>query len=288
MRTKRLPQLNSVLHLACSWARCALSLLLMLAACNLTNVRTAASSYTVGDSPRVEADVEISRLLVRAGDTGEIRVETTLRHARQTSYQVSQAGDTVQVSVRMQEGFSTISSKVPVEIMITVPPNTDLDLRSSSGYMYVDDVSGQITLVSSAGGLQVSDSQGTLQLETQTGSVVCNRVQGDLRVRSSIGRVDLAAVSGTFDIVTDIGSIRFEGELAAGRSQHFASSGGDIDLRLLGSPDVRVDASSQTGVVRCLLEMRTSASSRSLCRGVVGDGTGELRVQTSTGAITIR
>lgn len=277
MRAKRLLAIN-----------CALSLLMTLAACSIINVRRVANSFTVGDSPRLEADVDSSRLLVRAGEVGQVRIETTLRHARQTSYQVKQSGDTIQVSVRMQEGFSTTGLYVPVEIMITVPPNTDLELRSSKGYIYVDDVSGQMVLASSSGGLQLSDSQGNYTIETQTGSVVCRRAQGAFRVRTGLGRVDLTDVSGTFDVATDTGSIRFEGELAPGQAHRFTSNGGEIDLHLLGSPDVRVDASSQTGTVRCLIPMTASASSRNLCRGVVGDGTGELQVSTSTGLITVR
>jgi DUF4097 and DUF4098 domain-containing protein YvlB len=277
MRTMKLLKLYSVV-----------ALLAALAACNLTNIQTRVDTFKVGESPRVEADVDLSRLAVRVGSTGEVRVETTLSHKRQTSYQISQSGDTIQLSVRMAQGFSTISSAAPAEITISVPPNADLDLRSSAGYLYLGNVSGHIKLTSSTGGLQVSDSQGTFELQTQTGSVVCRRAQGGFQIRTSIGDVDLSDVGGTWDVTTETGSVAFEGELAAGQPQRFVSGSGDIDLHLLGSPDLRVDASSQTGTVRCLLDMKTSVSTRSLCTGVVGAGTGELRVRTSTGAITIR
>jgi DUF4097 and DUF4098 domain-containing protein YvlB len=265
-----------------------LVLLIALAACALTNVQTRVDSFKVGESPRIEADVDLSRLSVRAGNAGEVRVETILRHKRQTSYQVSQSGDTVQVSVHMAQGFSTISSEIPVEITISIPPNADLELRTSSGYVYVGNVSGHIKLTSSSGGFQVSDSQGTYELETQTGSVVCRRAQGSFQIRTGIGDVDLSDVGGTWDVTTETGSVLFEGELAAGQPQRFASSSGDIDLHLLGSPDLSVDASSQSGTVRCLVDMKSPVTTKNLCRGVVGAGAGELQVRTSTGAITIR
>jgi DUF4097 and DUF4098 domain-containing protein YvlB len=277
MRTTRLLRLYTILALVAA-----------LAACNLTNLQTRVDSFTVGESPRLEADVDLSRLAIRAGSAGEVRIETTLRHKRQTSYQVSQSGDTIQLSVRMEEGFSTISSQAPVEITISVPPNADLELRSSSGYLYVGNVSGRIKLTSSTGGLQVSDGQGAFELETQTGSIVCRRAEGTFQIRTSIGNVDLSDASGTWDVATETGSVLFEGELAAGQLHRFVSSEGDIDLHLLGSPDLSVDASSQTGTVRCLMNMTTSVSGRNLCRGVVGAGAGELQVRTSTGAITIR
>jgi DUF4097 and DUF4098 domain-containing protein YvlB len=277
MRTVRMLQLYS-----------ALALLGALAACSLIDVQTRVGVFAVGNSPRLEADVDVGRLSIRAGSADQVRVEATLRHKRQTSYQVSQSGDTVHLSVRMAQGFSTISAEVPVEIAVAVPPNTDLDLRSSSGYLYVGNVSGHITVTSSAGGLQISDSQGTFELETQTGSIGCRRAQGSFQIRTTIGAVDLSDVSGTWDVSTATGSIRFEGELAAGQPQRFASTGGDVDLHLLGSPDLRVDAFSQTGSVRCLADMATSVSTVNLCRGVMGAGAGQLEVRTSTGAITIR
>ena len=269
-------------------ARCALGLVVLLTGCSLTNRQTRVDSFTVGASPRLEADVEISRLMVRAGDAVQVRVETTLRHARQTDYRVSQEGDTIRVSVRMQQGFSAISLYEPVEITITVPPTSDLVLTSSSGYVYVSGVAGHSTLTSSSGGVQVSDSEGILELSTQTGSVVCRRTRGDVQIRSDIGHVDLTDASGTFDIVTETGPIHFEGQLTTDKPHRFASSSGEIDLRLLGSPDLTVDAYSQAGTVRCMVEMTTTASARTLCKGVIGAGVGKLEVQTSTGAITIR
>ena len=279
MRAKKLFQVN-----------CLLSLLVMVVACGLANVRTQVDSFTVGDSPRLEADVDISRLQVRSTDAGQVRVETTLRHARQTEYQVSQTGDTIQLSVRMAQGFSNRSPAPPVEITISVPPNADLDLRSSSGYLYVNGVSGDITMTSSAGGLQVSDSAGSLELRTQTGPVECQRAQGDFVVQSNIGRVDLTDVIGTFDVATDTGSIYFAGQLTAARPQRFASNSGSIDLQLRDSPGLSVDASSQTGAVRCTVKMTAATSTRNMCKGVVGADVaiGELQVRTSTGAITIR
>jgi hypothetical protein len=62
---------------------------------------------------------------------------------------------------------------------------------------------------------------------------------------------------------------------------------GSIDLLILGSPDLHVDASSQTGSVRCSLEMSDQVSTKQECKGILGAGTGQLQVRTSTGSITI-
>ncbi len=265
-----------------------LALILPLAACILANVQTREDSFQVGESPRVEAEVEISRLTVRSGTAGQVRIQTTLRYARQTNYQVTQSGDMIRISVRMPAGFSSQLAQPAVEIIVTVPQNTDLDLRNSTGFLYVDEVSGHIALAASSGGIQVSDCQGRIELQTQTGSITCRRAQGTFEIRSDTGNVDLNPVKGTFHVKTSIGTISFEGELASAEQHRFESSAGTIDLRLSGNPDLRVDASSQTGSVLCGLIMAEQVSTKRECKGKLGAGAGQLLVRTSTGSITIR
>jgi hypothetical protein len=263
------------------------ALLVVLPACTLASLQTRDESFPVGESPRVEADVDISRLAVRSGTAGQARIEATLRHARQTDYQVTQTGDTIRILVRMQPGFSSKLDQPAVEIILTVPPNTDLDLRSSTGYLYVNDASGHIALTTATGGIQLSDCEGSMELQNQTGSIACRRAQGTLVIRSDAGKVTLDAVNGVFDVETNSGAISFEGELAPAGQHRFESTTGFVDLLILGSPDLRVDASSQAGSVRCRLEMSEQVSTKRECKGILGEGTGELQVRTSTGSITI-
>jgi DUF4097 and DUF4098 domain-containing protein YvlB len=264
-----------------------LALLVALPACTLTSIQTRDDSFAVSESARVEADVDSSRLAVRSGTAGHVRVQATLRHARQTDYQVTQTDDTIAIQVRMQPGFSSKLDRPAVEIILTVPQNTDLDLRSSTGYMYVNDASGHIALTTVAGGIQLSDCEGSMELQNQTGSIACRRVRGSLSIRSDAGKVTLDAVNGVFDVDTNSGAISFEGELAPAEQHRFESTTGIVDLLILGSPDLQVDASSQAGSVRCSLEMSEQVSTKRECKGILGEGTGELQVRTSTGSITI-
>ena len=265
----------------------ALGLLLLLPACALAGAQTREYIFEAGESPRLEADVEISRLTVRSATTDQVHIQATLRYPRQTGYRVTQAGDTIKIDVHMQPGFSSKIDQPAVEIIATVPQVTDLDLRSSTGYLYVDEVSGHIKVTTSTGGIQVNDCQGRIELWNQTGSIACRRVQGAFHVRSDAGSVELGLVNGAFDVRTDSGAISFEGELTRAEQHRFESNTGSIDLLLLGSPDLRVDASSQTGSVRCNLEMAEQSSTERECKGVLEAGTGQLLVLTSTGSITI-
>ncbi len=262
--------------------------LIVLPGCTVAGVQTRDDSFEVGGSPLVEANVELARLTVRAGASGRVQIQATLRHASKTNYQVQQAGDTIKIDVQMQSGFSSKIDQPAVEIIVTVPRSTNLDLRSSTGYLYVDELSGHIMLTTSSGGIHVSDCEGRIELQNRTGTIECRRVQGELQVRSDAGSVDLDTVKGTFDVETKSGRIRFEGELASAGEHRFESDTGSVDLVILGSPDVTLDATSRTGSVSCTLEIVEQVRSKRACKGVLGTGTGQLQVVTSTGSITIR
>ncbi len=262
--------------------------LLMLRGCTVAGVQTRDDWFEVGESPLVEANVELARLTVRAGTSGRVQIQATLRHPSKTNYQVQQAGDTIRIDVQMQQGFSSKIDQPAVEIIVSVPRSTNLDLRSSTGYLYVDEVSGHIMLATSSGGIHLSDCEGRIALENRTGTIECRRVQGELHVRSDAGSVDLDTVKGTFDVQTASGRIRFEGELASAAEHRFQSDTGSVDLVLLGSPDLTLAATSETGSVRCTVEFVEQVRTNRACKGILGTGTGQLQVGTSTGSITIR
>jgi len=265
----------------------ALAIVLLLGACTLSRTQTRVDSFTLGEAARLEADVEISRITIRSGVAGELRIESTLRAARSTEYQVTQEGDSVKLSVHMQPGFSYRGSEPAMVILVTVPPNIDLSVKSSSGYIYLDEVVGHIALATSSGGMQLSDSEGQFELQAQTGSIICRRMRGIFDVRDSIGPVSLLEVSGTFNVETETGTVTLEGTLDSAASHHFLSRSGSLDLRLLGEPNLRVDVSSESGVVRCALALDAPVTSERGCKGTLGSGTGQLEVRTYTGSIIV-
>ena len=261
--------------------------ILLFSTCTFPNTQTRESSFEVGKSPRVEADVALGQLSVRSGSDGQVHVKATLRFALQTKYQVVQSGDTIQIQADMRTDFTSKLPYSPIEIMLTVPRETDLILHTSTGDLYADEVSGHIMLTTSSGGIQLSDSEGQIELQTQTGSIACRRVQGAFAIQSSTGNIDLQNVSGSFNVETDTGAIKFKGELASTEQHYFKSNTGSIDLQLLGHPALYIDVASETGSVHCGLDMIPQVSTERECKGVLGSGQGRVQVRTSTGSINI-
>jgi DUF4097 and DUF4098 domain-containing protein YvlB len=263
-------------------------LLSLVPACSLVNTQRRDESFTVTGPARLEGDVGISRIMVHGADTAQVRIQATLRHARQTVYRAIQSGDTIRIEVETVAGFASSAGKPAVEIVATVPQITELDLSSSTGDIYVDEIAGHIVLTTSSGSLQLSDCRSHIALYNQTGTTECRRVDGTFFIRSTAGSVILDEVSGTFDIETDSSDIDLEGQFADAQSHRLVSSSGAIEVAILGTPNLRLDAGSETGLVRCILTMHEQSIADHHCSGVLGTGAGTLQVRTSTGRVTVR
>jgi DUF4097 and DUF4098 domain-containing protein YvlB len=263
-------------------------LLLFLPACSLANTQRRDDSFAVSGPARLEGDVGISRVMIHGTNTDQIHIQATLRHARQTAYRTTQSDNTIRIQVETAAGFASSAGQPAVEIVATVPETTELDLRSSTGDIYVDEIAGRIVLATSGGSLQLSDCQNQIELRNQTGKTECRRVEGTFFIRSHAGSVNLDSVGGAFDVETDSGEIDVLGRFADGQAHCLVSSTGAIEVDIVGTPNLRLDATSETGLVRCVLTMREQSITDHQCSGVLGNGAGTLQVRTSTGRITVK
>jgi hypothetical protein len=112
---------------------------------------------------------------VTAGSGGEVRLE-----AKVTAVASSEdAARTMASAVRIRTS-GTVSAEGPqnrshdswsVSYRLTVPPHTDLDLRSHNGGISLTGVRGRTEFTTTNGGVKVSDAGGSLHGQTTNGGV---------------------------------------------------------------------------------------------------------------------
>jgi DUF4097 and DUF4098 domain-containing protein YvlB len=210
---------------------------------------------------------------VKSGSKGEVTVDLELKAPEDLDCSISQNNNVVTVSCHVKAGFwgwpSYIFSIGPrVNILVSVPAESDLDLETRAGRMAVAGVKGTIVAESSAGTVEVQDCKGVVEARSRAGSVSFENVDGAISARSSAG------------------SIRFSGVLSKGESW-FRTSVGSIDISLRGQPDLTVEASTSLGSIKCIPELTDAHYARNQYTGRIGAGTGRLIVETKTGSVTI-
>jgi hypothetical protein len=229
-------------------------------------------SFTVGDSPRLVVNNTNGRIIVNPGTDDTIKVQTTLKKPDDLKYDVTQSGDTISVEVKNQRsGVFHLGRSTGADIEITAPPNTTVELRTSNGKVEIY-------------GMQRS---GTLR--TSNSKIVMEDVSGDFVVVTSNGKVTITRAIGTFDVETSNGRIEFNGEIVSGGNNSMTTSNGSVEITLLGTPSVELDASTSNGSVTTSLPiLTTNFGDEHHIVGTIGSGDADLFVRSSNGSVTVQ
>jgi DUF4097 and DUF4098 domain-containing protein YvlB len=212
-----------------------------------------------------------------------------------------------------------------VSYRISVPRGAQADIRTASGEIDVEGLSGAVALASISGDVRANDLTGGLTVSTTSGEVKLEDIAGTLDVESisgdvtledgnvdgatvstTSGEVELDGVTGALKLIsvsgdvrvgdardgqlelsTTSGGIEYEGSLGRGSVSKVDSISGDVRLRLPESSGFRLDASTVSGDLSSEFELRDGEPSLRGLSGVAGDGSATLTIGTTSGDISI-
>jgi DUF4097 and DUF4098 domain-containing protein YvlB len=209
------------------------------------------NTFSVGATPKIVVSNDNGQIDVVTGNEGTVNVKATIRRPDDVEYSVVQEGDTVRVEARVSSvrGFGTDAG---AEITVTLPADTNVDLRTSNG------------------GIEVVG------------------IQNSGRLRTANGRISLENVKGEFEVSTINGAIDFRGEMTAGGTNQLTTFNGSVEVTLLGEPSVKLDAATSNGEIICKLPIAATESGVNRLVGVVGGGDAGLVIKTLNGSITVQ
>ena len=208
-------------------------------------------TFQVGASPYLEIRNFAGSVTVRPGESNQIRVvaikkASGSRALSRVTVSMSEQGDRVVVRTKK----STDLTNAYVDLQITAPPGTEVDVHTGAGEIQLRDMTGSIRANSGAGTIEATGAAGPVRLGVGAGSV---KYQG-----------------------TPEGHCSFE------------TGAGDIRLRLPARPDVRLDLGTGLGTIDVGYDVDGSTSPRDV-QGVIGDGDkASIYAHTGLGSISVR
>lgn len=208
-------------------------------------------SFEVGDAPVLDIQNFAGSVTVRPGDSGAVHVVAAKRAGTQRSL------DRIKITVSEQGGGLSIRSRVSppvsnasVELEITTPADTRLNV------------------------------------DTGAGAVEVRGITGPISVDSGAGQVDLRGARGPVIVDLGAGQIIYEG--APSGDCHFGTGAGEIVLLLPNDLNMEVDLSTGIGAVGVDYRVDGQVKPREV-RGIIGDGSqGTISAHTGAGAITLK
>jgi hypothetical protein len=263
-------------------------MLIVTQACSIGPTEIDEQSFTVDGLPTVVVNGENGGIKVNAGTGNEVTVKATLRGTDRITYELNRDGDTITADIDIENAWWFFGGSPSVDLIITAPPETNLELFSSNGSIEISGMEGVGNFETSNGRIALENVKGDYEAKTSNGRIEVDTMEGNALLRTSNGKLELRDVKGEFDVQTSNGSIRFLGELIAGGNNRLVTSNGDVDVELQGTPNVSLDAETSNGKVTSELPITATSTGDAHLVGTIGDGEADLHVRTSNGDVKIR
>ena len=170
----------------------------------------------------------------------------------------------------------------------------DVDMPNRSGTTYGCDVTLSLPaslfleLDSSNGAITVRDSQNGLECSTSNGAITIENTTGKAELETSNGKITVGNHQGALDGVTSNGEIEADVMLPEGGDCSLKSSNGKITLSLPDETSAMIEASTSNGKIEVDdLDITIISMNDKEFEGKMGDGAGNIKLETSNGAILI-
>jgi hypothetical protein len=104
-----------------------------------SETETRDDTFSVGAAPKIVVSNDNGQIDVVTGNEGTVNVKATIRRPDDVEYGVVQEGDTVRVEARVSSVWG-FGANPGADITVTLPADTNVDLRTSNGGIEVVDI----------------------------------------------------------------------------------------------------------------------------------------------------
>lgn len=280
-------------------------------------------SEDLASGGNLDAITPSGSITVQGSDTTVCTVRATVRARARTQEKAELLAEQIDVHLRNQpEGLrleATYPKRQPgqsfsISYDVTVPVQTGLMCKTSSGSITLKNLQGDIHGQTSSGSVKTSDlgpgnvncrtssgsvslvrgkDLGSCELHTSSGSVKATQVNArSLYLKTSSGSVTADQVTcAKINGHTSSGNVRavFTAETRADLDAELTTSSGSVNITLPPDFGGQVDLGTNSGSVRVNrpITVQGKLSKREI-RGTMGEGTGRLKARTSSGSVTVK
>jgi len=212
-------------------------------------VRKLEKHYSVTGRPVVCIhNIGNGRIEVKSSKNSEVAVFAT-QTSDKVSVDIEQAGDRIDVTSNADE-LASLPSDLEVNFQLIVPEETELQLKTQTGLIYVEQVMGDMKLESVAGDVHLKEVSGYIIVRTTAGSLVCTQCAGKLEFRSISGNAQIVQPGLTnVSLMTTTGNILFDGDFIRTGLYSMNSGKGLVEVRFSSTDSFDLNAQTALGTV---------------------------------------
>jgi Putative adhesin len=253
--------------------------------------------FTVQGRPVVMIQAVTSgRIEVKSSKNPQVIVSAS-RASDKIAVDIEQAGDRIDVTAIILDP-SAQPSELESNFLITVPEETELQLRTQTGLIYVEQVMGDMTLQSVAGDVHLKEVSGYIVVRTTGGSLVCTQCAGKLEFRSVSGGAQILQPGLTnVSLFSTSGNILYDGDFIRTGIYTMQSGKGTVEVHFSGTDSFDLNAQTTMGTVDNQASAYLKPDSHGMKHlagkfskglfGTVGQGLAKVELSSYSGTIRI-
>jgi hypothetical protein len=205
--------------------------------------------FTVNARPVVVIhNVANGRIEVKSWKNAQVDVLAS-QTSDKIEFEMEKAGDRIDVTATIKDA-SAQPRELEANLQLTVPEETELQLKTETGLIYVEQVMGDMTLESVAGDVHLKEVSGYIIVRTTEGSLVCTQCAGKLDFKSISGGAQVLQPALTnVSLFTTAGNILFDGDFVRTGLYTMKSGKGTVEVRFSGNDSFDLKAQTATGTV---------------------------------------
>jgi len=241
-------------------------------------------------------NVSNGRIEVKSSKNSEVVVAAT-QASNKIGIETDNAGDRVDVTATVLDPAAS-ANELEANFQLTVPEETELQLRTQTGLVYVEQVMGDMTLQSVAGDVHLKEVSGYIVVRTTGGSLVCTQCAGKLNFSSVSGNAQVIQPGLTnVTLFTTSGNILYDGDFIRTGIYSMKSGRGTVEVHFSGNDSFDLNAQTATGTVDNQAEAYLKPDSHGVRHiaskftkglfGTVGSGLAKVELSSYSGTIRI-
>jgi DUF4097 and DUF4098 domain-containing protein YvlB len=205
--------------------------------------------YTVSGKPVVVIhNVANGRIEIKSWKNSEVDILGT-QASNKIGFDIEQAGDRIDVTANVLDAAAQ-PLELEANLQLTVPEETELQLKTETGLIYVEQVTGDMKLESFAGDVHLKEVSGYIIVKTTGGSLVCSQCAGKLDFSSISGSAQILQPQlNNVNLMTTTGNVLFDGEFVRTGLYSMKSGRGLVEVRFSSNDSFDLKAQTSTGTV---------------------------------------
>jgi DUF4097 and DUF4098 domain-containing protein YvlB len=256
--------------------------------------------FAVRERPVVILDNIVNgRIEVKSWKNSEVVVVSSAVPDK-VNIDMEQVGDRIDINASSTSP-STGPHDVEADFQLTVPEQTELQLKTQTGLILVEQVNGDMKLQSVAGDVHLKEVSGYIIVKTTGGSLVCTLCSGKLEFTSISGSAQILQPSlHSMNLMTTTGNILYDGDFLRTGLYTMNSGRGLVEVRFSGNDSFDLNAKTSRGTVdnQAADYMKPDTHSKSHSKsspsnslrsvnGTVGQGFAKVDLSSYSGTIRI-